>query len=102
MARATVSPIVLVAALQRAVALAEMNGASLAVAEHLDLDMARPLQILLEVDRVIAERGLGLGAGGGERVREVVGAVGDLHAAAAAAGGGLDQHRKSDRARDRD
>ena len=37
-------PDLLVAALQRAVALAEMDGAALAVAEHLDFDVARPLR----------------------------------------------------------
>ena len=57
-------PDLLVAALQRAVALAEMHGVALAVAEHLDLDVARLLEILLEIDRVVAERGLGLGPGG--------------------------------------
>ena len=51
-------PDLLVAALQRAVALAEMDGAALAVAQHLDLDVARPLEIFLEIDRVVAERGL--------------------------------------------
>ena len=35
-------PDLLVAALQRAVALAEMDGAAMAVAEHLDFDVARP------------------------------------------------------------
>ena len=65
-------PDLLVAALQRAVALAEMDGVALAVAEHLDLDVARALQIFFEIDRVVAEGGLGLGARGGERVRQVV------------------------------
>ena len=63
-------PDLLVAALQRAVALAEMDGAALAVAEHLDLDVARALQIFLEIDRVVAEGGLGLGARGRERGRQ--------------------------------
>src|SRR5262245_433488 len=84
--RGALLPDLLVAALQRAVALAEMNGAALAVAEHLNLDVTWLLQVFLEIDRVISERGLGLGACGGERVREVVGAVRDLHAAATAAG----------------
>ena len=65
-------PDLLMAALQRAVALAEMDGVALAVAEHLDLDVARPLQIFLEIDRVVAEGGLGLGARGRERLREIV------------------------------
>ena len=49
-------------ALQRAVALAEVDGVALAVAEHLDLDVARLLQILLDVDGIVVERGLGFGA----------------------------------------
>ena len=67
-------PDLLVAALQRAVALAEMDGVALAVAEHLDLDVARLVEVLLEVDRVVAEGGARLGAGGGERLGQVVGA----------------------------
>ena len=54
----------LVAALQRAVALAQVDGVALAVAEHLDLDVARLGEVLLEIDAVVAEGGLGLGARG--------------------------------------
>ena len=81
MAAATVSPIfwraaslsagdgrfledLLVAPLQRAVALAEMDRIALTVAENLDLDVARLGQILLHVDLVVAEGGLGFGARG--------------------------------------
>jgi hypothetical protein len=39
-----------VAALQRAVALAEMDRVALAVAEDLDFDVARLLEILLDID----------------------------------------------------
>ncbi len=67
-------PDLLVAALQRAVALAEMDGAAVAVAEHLDFDVARLCEIFLEIDRVVAEGGLRLGARGGERVGQIVGA----------------------------
>ena len=72
-----------------------------AVAEHLDFDVARPLQIFFQIDRVVAECGLGLGAGGGQRGGKLVLQMRDLHAAAAAAGSGLHQHRKADAARDR-
>ena len=51
----------LVAALHRAVALAEMDRVALAVGEHLNLDVARILEELLHVDLIVAERGLGLG-----------------------------------------
>ena len=54
----------LMAALQRAIALAKMNGIALAVAEHLDFDVARLLQIFFDVDGVVAESGLGFGARG--------------------------------------
>ena len=57
-------PDLLVAALQRAVAGAEMDGVALAVAHQLDFDVARLLQVLFDVDAVVAEGGLGLGARG--------------------------------------
>ena len=50
-------PDLLVAALQRAVALAQMDGIALAVADHLHLDVARLREIFLEIDRVVAEGG---------------------------------------------
>ncbi len=51
----------LVAALHRAVALAEMDRVALAVGEHLDFDVARVLEELLHVDLIVAERGLRFG-----------------------------------------
>src|SRR5713226_5779609 len=86
----------LVAALQRAVALAEMNGAAAAVAEHLDFNVARRFEILLKIDRIVAECRLRFGAGGRERSRKIGLAASDLHAAPAAAGRGLHQHREAD------
>ena len=59
----------LVAALQRAVALAQMHHIAVAVAQHLHLDMARLAEIFLDIDVVIAEGGLGLGAA--ERQRPI-------------------------------
>ena len=52
----------LVAPLQRAVALAEVDGVALAVAEDLELDVARVAEIFLDIDGVVAERALGFGA----------------------------------------
>ncbi len=46
----------LMRALQRAVALAEMNDAALAVAEDLDLDMPRPVEIMFEIDLAAPEK----------------------------------------------
>ena len=77
-----------------------MDRVAAAVAQHLDFDVARALQIFFQIDRVVAERGLGLGAGGGERHRKLVLVMRDLHAAPAAAGGRLHQHRKADVAGD--
>jgi hypothetical protein len=83
----------LVAALQRAVALAEMDGVALAVAEHLELDMARVAEIFLDIDGVVAERALRLGARLADLALELVLGADDLHAAPAAARGRLDDHR---------
>ena len=47
----------LVAALHRAVALAQVDDVAVSVGEHLDLDVARPLEELLHVDLVVAEGG---------------------------------------------
>src|SRR4029078_973196 len=89
----------LVAALHRAVALAEPDRVLVRVGEDLDLDVARVLEKLLHVDRRIAERRARLGARHlpvrGERRL----GVDDAHAAPAAAACGLDDHRVADRAR---
>ena len=53
----------LVPALDRAVALEQMHEVAVAVAQQLDLDVARALHQLLEIDLVLAERGLGLAPG---------------------------------------
>ncbi len=90
----------LVAALQRAVPLAQMHHGALAVRQHLQLDVARPVQVLLDVDGVVAERGAGLRTGDAPGFRQLVGGVGHLHAAAAAAGRRLDQHGVADAAGD--
>jgi hypothetical protein len=57
----------LVAPLDRAVALAEVDDVAVAVAEHLDLDVAAVHDGALEDQLAAAERGLGLGAGRGDR-----------------------------------
>jgi hypothetical protein len=92
----------LVAALQRAVALAEVHGVLVRVGEHLDLDVARLLEIALEVHHGIGERGLRFGARHVDRIEQRGLGVDDAHAAAAAAPGRLDDHRVADLARDLD
>jgi hypothetical protein len=68
-----------VAALDRALALAEREHAAVRVAEHLDLDVPRGRHELLDVDAAVAEGRLGLGARGAERVFEVVRARDEPH-----------------------
>ena len=50
----------LVAPLERTVALAQMDRIAIAVAKHLEFDMARIAEIFFEIDGVIAEGRLGL------------------------------------------
>ena len=70
------------------------------VAQHLDLDVARALDELLDEDAVVAEGVLGLGANGGEALLHVLLVPGDPDALAAAAGRGLQHHRIADLAAD--
>ena len=76
----TFLPHLLVAALQGAVALAEVNGVALGVAEHLDFDVARLGQIFLKIDGVVAEGGLRFDLGGGDSVGEFIRPARDFHA----------------------
>ena len=59
----------LVAALDRAFALAEIDDVAVLVAEHLDFDVARIDDEFLDEHAVVAERGLGLRLGAGEAFR---------------------------------
>ena len=89
-------PDLLVAALKRAVALAQMNGIAHAVAEHLDLDVAGFFEILLDIDRIVAKGRTCFGARRLQRLDKVGLAARDLHAATAAAGRRLDDDRIAD------
>ena len=51
-------------ALQRAIALAEMHRGAVRVGHHLDLDVPRILDVLLDVDRAVAKPGLTLALSG--------------------------------------
>ena len=86
----------LVAPLQRAVALAKMNDIAMAVGEHLDFDVARRGNVFLEQDPARAERRLCLANGAFERGLEFGVLVDAAQPAAAAAGRRLDQHRIAD------
>ncbi len=82
----------LVAALQGAVALPDVAG-GFAIAGDLDFDVARALQQRFGIDRVVAERGLGLGLAAQIGGFDLVRPVHDAHATAAAAGDRLDDDR---------
>src|SRR5262249_50964247 len=85
-------PDFLVAALQRAVALAQVNRLALAVAKDLDFDMTRSLEIFLDVDGIVTEGGLGFGACRRQSEGKFARIARDFHAAATAAGRRLDQN----------
>src|SRR3546814_11785472 len=86
----------LMASLRRTVALEEVHGVAVVVAEDLHLDMARRRQAALQQDMLVAERGLGLAARRLQRFEEIVLARHHSHALAAAAGGSLAHHRVAD------
>ena len=86
----------LVAALERAVALVEVDDLAGAVGEHLDLDVPRVDHGLLEVERRVAEGRLGLALGGLERVAQALGRLDPAHAAAAATADRLDEDGEAD------
>jgi hypothetical protein len=80
----------LVAALHRAVALAEMEGVAVGVGQHLDFDVAGMIQVLFHVHDRIAERRVGLAAGQVHGGQQRGLAVDHPHPAPAAAAGRLD------------
>ena len=73
-----------------------MNHPALAVAEDLDLDVAGPFEVALEIDLAATKERRRLVLRDRQHPGELVAVAGDLHAAAAAAGGGLDQDRIAD------
>ncbi len=90
----------LVPALDRAVALAEVQDLAVLVGQDLHLDVARVLDELLEIHGAVAERGFGLRARGVKTGDERRLVARDAHAASAAARRGLDHHRVTDLLRD--
>ena len=81
------------APLDRALALAEVHDVAVMIADDLELDVPRALQVFLEIDIAVAERSFGLALSGAQRVRQFAGGADNPHAAASAAGHGLDDHR---------
>ena len=92
----------LVPPLHGAVAVAEIDRVAVLVGKDLDFDVARILEIFLDVHRRVAERGLRFGPGGIDRVEKCGFRVHHAHAAAAAAARRLDDHRVTDLAGDLD
>ena len=86
----------LVAALDRALALAEVEHRAVAVGQHLDLDVARRLDVALEEHPVVAERRARLALRPHEAFAQVALVERDAHALAAAAGRRLDHHGIAD------
>ena len=86
----------LVAALQRAVALEQVDSVPVRIGEHLHLDVTRAGDIGLQQHTVVAETGRRLASARAQRRLEVGGRLDLAHALAAAAGNGLDQHRIAD------
>ncbi len=82
--------------LHGAVALADVDAVAVVVDEHLDLDVARLLEPLLEVQRVVAEGGAGFGATHRQGLLELTRRAHHAHALATAARGRLDEQRITD------
>ena len=86
----------LMPALQRAIALEQVHGTAVAIAEHLDLDVPRRGYVLLDQDLAVAERRLRFPDCRLQRGFEFDGFLDAPHAPAAAARHRLDQHRIAD------
>ena len=85
----------LVPALDGAVALEQMHDLTLLVSEHLDLDVPRTQDGLLQIDRSISERPLSLSHGSRCRFLQNVRVFDEPHAATAAARDRLDEQREA-------
>ena len=86
----------LIAALDRTFAFAEIDHVAVLVAQHLDFDVAGIDDEFLDEDAVVAERRFGFGLGQAKAFGDFGGRMRDPHALAAAAGGSLDHHGIAD------
>ena len=80
------------AALQGAIARADDDYVAVLIRQYLGLDVAGSVQVAFHKALAAAEGGGGLTGGGFEELGDFLCGVGHLHAAAAAAKGGLDGH----------
>src|SRR5690625_6061507 len=81
------------AALERAVPVAQMNGVALTIGEHLNFHVARVLQKLSHVHRIVPERGFGFRLGGVDGVQQRGFSMHYTHTASAPARGRFDNYR---------
>ncbi len=86
----------LVAALDRAFAFVQVDDIAVLVAHHLDLDVARLGDELLDEETIVAERRLRLMLRGLDRLHDLVFRMDDAQTLAAAAGRGLHHHGITD------
>src|SRR5437867_3309137 len=81
------------APLDAALPLAERRHPAAVVRENLDLDVTRPLEVLLDVQAAIAEGFLRLASGGGESALDLRVVADEAHALAAPARDRFQEHR---------
>ena len=91
----------LMPSLDRTVTLEEMHGRAVRVSEHLNLDVARLDDRLLDVDCLVAERVLGLAPCAVPCARQLIGSGDETHPLAAASSRCFQHDRVADRVRDR-
>jgi hypothetical protein len=80
----------LVTALHRALAFTEVDTMAMLVGEDLNLDVARTLDELLEIDLSGTKGTLGFAGGGGESSLQILRPMDGAHSFAASAGGGFE------------
>src|SRR6185437_9238647 len=90
----------LVAPLHRTVAFSEMDHVAMAIPHDLEFHMPRTREVFLHVHVSRTERGEGFRARELKGARKIIGIIRDTHPLPATAGGGLDDDRKSDLARE--
>ena len=86
----------LVAALQRAVALSEMHDAAVLIAEDLELNVVGIDDELLDINGTVTESFFGLHASGVITLNEAALVAGNAHAASTTTGDGFDHHGITD------